>query len=81
VVRVEGRITASLLTMGLADSIAERDEYWKELFYNGEKVRRAQAAKEFKDFAFVCICEAISTYLLATEDKSAASENPSRDEL
>jgi hypothetical protein len=67
--------------MGLADLMADGQEYWKELFYNGEKVRRGQVAKDFKDFAFVCICEAISIYLIASEDKNATGENLSRGEL
>lgn len=57
--------------MGLANFIADQHEYWKELFYNGEKVRRGQLANDFQGFAFICICEAISLYLIETEDKVA----------
>jgi hypothetical protein len=34
---------------------------------NQENMKRAEMAKKWKKFAFSCICEAISVYLLATE--------------
>jgi hypothetical protein len=48
--------------------------YSNEIYYNKEKVHRAQLSANFKEFAFVCICEAISLYL-ASVDSSTKARN------
>jgi hypothetical protein len=49
--------------------MTEENGYWNEAFYNGEKVQRSQLHANLKEFALVCICEAISVYLTVEEKR------------
>jgi hypothetical protein len=40
---------------------------WEEIALNQENIKRSEMAERWKKFAFSCICEGISVYLLGTK--------------